>query len=112
MGTEAVIKDWRTRLGELAAALAETDYESSEAVASHNAAFDEMRALILRVGRASASSLDALLSLLTEEPLRVPIAFTLPDGCRLTEEQRERCLVVIREVARGDGPDALGAPEW
>ena len=103
---------WQSRLRELASCVSDTDYGSRKDVSRHNAAADEIRELVRRVGCSSASNLDALLSFLSDDILSSWIAYGVLEQCPTTAAQREQCVDVIREIARGDGPDALAAQGW
>jgi hypothetical protein len=104
--------NWKERLDELGAVVAGTAYESKASVVKHNAAADEIRALVKDVGCSSASDLDEMLSLLSDESLQGWIAYGVLDQCSPSKVQRDRCIDVIREIAKGDGPEALAAEWW
>jgi hypothetical protein len=103
---------WQSRLRQLAARVTNTDYGSRAAVAKHNAAADEIRELIRRVGCSSTADLDTLLSFLSDKVLRSWIAYGVLEQCPTSPSQRKRCVDVIRDLARGEGAEALAARLW
>lgn len=103
---------WRSRLRELAAIVHSIDYESPESVAEHNAAATEIRELVRAVGCSSTAKLDELLSFLPDEVLGGWIAHCVLRECPTTSSQRNRCVSVIRNIAREEGPDATAARWW
>ena len=88
------------------------DYASPAAIEKHNAAADELREIIRSVGCSSKEDLDELLSLLADPNLRGWIAYGVLEQCATSPTQRQRCVAVIRELAREDGPDGLAAQWW
>lgn len=100
---------WHDRLLELGAVLAVGPLRNLEA---HNAAADEIQALIAQIGGRSPADLDQLLEFLGEPLTRGWIAWGVLDQCSLTSAQRRRCVDVIRELSRQEGTEALAARWW
>jgi hypothetical protein len=103
---------WRGRLKELSVKVARTEYGSPGAVETDNAAADGLRELIRTVGCSSSGDLDELLSFLNDPDLRGWIAYGVLEQCTTSPTQRKRCVAVIQELARDDGPDGLAAQWW
>jgi hypothetical protein len=101
---------WQDRLAEFAVSV--TNYASSASVKKHNTAVDGLRALIAQVGSHSSSELDELLMYLDDGRLRGWIAYGVLERCSPNQAQRSKCLAVVRELARADGPEALAAKWW
>lgn len=73
----------------------------------HNAAAKEMRDIVMEPGAA-----EELLPLLDEPQSDRWLAFQLLELCQPTPLVREKCLTIIRDMAAGSGPEALGAQWW
>jgi len=95
------------RYRQRAATCAATEYDSAASLQRHNVAATEMRRIVAEPG-----AVEELLPLLAEPTSARWLAFQLLEHCTLSPEIRERCLAIVREVAAGSGPDALGARHW
>lgn len=103
---------WRGRLSALAVLATENGGSGSQQHVTYNLAAAELRELVRRVGCSSTETLDELLTLLLEDSLRDWIAYGVLEQCPTTPSQRERCLDVIRELAKGEGRRAFDAQWW
>ncbi len=95
-----------------AATCVATDYASKHSVSQHNAAADQMRAMVAEVYAAGPQVLAELLPLLDEPPSDQWLAFQLLELGEPEPAVVERCLSIIRRLAAGPGADAMGASMW
>lgn len=101
------MKSRTERYRKCVATCAATTYGSGAAVRRHNDAATEMREIMVEPGAA-----EELVPLLDEPEAARWLAFQLLELSEPSPAIRDRCLAIIRELAAGSSPEALGAQCW
>lgn len=87
-----------------------TDYSDPKAVKAGNNAADLLRTRILEY--CEAGSFDELLELLNHKLLGGWVAFVLAEWPQVNVEHKDLCIKKIREIAKGNSNDSIGAQFW
>lgn len=98
------------KIVELSKSHASMDCDNLSGVKAGNRAADSIRGIATRL--VEIGCIDELLTLLDNEIAGSWIAFIVVDSPQATEEQRERCIKLIRSIALEDKVISIGASLW
>ena len=87
-----------------------TDYSDPKAVEAGSNAADLLRARILE--HCEAACFDELLELLNHKLLGGWVAFVWAEWPQVSAAHKDLCIIKIREIAKGNSNDSIGAQFW
>ena len=88
------------------------DYADKDSVRRMNQAVDTMYRIVSDAVQDGETSIRKLITLLDEPEASKWLAHQLVASANLAGDVEDRCFAIIEDLARGDGPDAIGEQMW